>query len=73
MADKKHTKLFTNEEGNSLYERFNKILKNAQYFDSLVGYFRTSGFYRLCDSLENIEKIRILIGLNVDKQTYNFL
>ena len=71
MAERKHTKFFTNEEGNSLYERFNRILKNAQYFDSLVGYFRSSGFYRLCDSLENIEKIRILIGLNVDKQTYD--
>ncbi len=73
MADKKRTKFFTNEEGNSLYERFNRTLKNAQYFDSLVGYFRTSGFYRIYKSLENVEKIRILIGLNVDKQTFDLL
>lgn len=70
---KRRTKFYTNEEGNTLYERFNQTLKNAQYFDSLVGYFRTSGFYRLYKSLENVEKIRILVGLNIDKQTYDIL
>ena len=70
---KRRTKFYTNEEGNTLYERFNQTLKHSQYFDSLVGYFRTSGFYRLYQSLENVEKIRILIGLNIDKQTYNII
>ena len=56
MAEKKRTKFFTNEEGNTLYERFNQTLKNAQYFDSFVGYFRTSGFYRLYNALGNVEK-----------------
>ena len=73
MAGRTDTKFFTNEDGNSLYERFNHTLKNAQYFDSLVGYFRTSGFYRLYKSFENIDKIRILIGLNVDRKTLDFL
>ena len=60
---------FTNEPENSLYERFNKILKkNTQFFDVLVGYFRASGFYLLQDSLDNVEKTRILIGINTDKQ-----
>ena len=68
-----HTKFFTNEDGNSLYEKFSQTLKNAQFFDSLVGYFRTSGFYRICDSLKDIEKIRILIGINVDKYTYEVM
>ena len=70
---KRRTKFYTNEEGNTLYERFNQTLKNAQYFDSLVGYFRTSGFYRLYQSLENVEKVRILVGLNVDRQTYELI
>ena len=70
---RKRTKFYTNEEGNTLYERFNQTLKNAQYFDSLVGYFRTSGFYRLYKSLDNVEKIRILIGLNIDKQTFDIV
>lgn len=73
ITKKKRTKFYTNEEGNTLYERFNQTLKNAQYFDSLVGYFRTSGFYRLYESLENVDKIRILVGLNVDKNTYNII
>lgn len=73
MTNFTDTKFFTNQDGNSLYERFNHTLKNAQYFDSLVGYFRTSGFYRLYKSLENVEKIRILVGLNVDKQTFDMI
>ena len=37
---------FTNEPERDLYARFNKILRsNTQFFDVLVGYFRTSGFY----------------------------
>lgn len=37
-------KFFTNEPERTLYDRFNKILKtNTQYFDVIVGYFRTSG------------------------------
>ena len=70
---KRNTKFFTNRDGIGLYERFNQTLKQAQYFDALVGYFRTSGFYRICDSLDNIDKIRILIGINIDKETYNIL
>lgn len=67
------TTFFTNEPGSTLLNRFKKILKDAQYFDVLVGYFRTSGFYHLYKSLESIEKIRILVGLNVDKRTYEII
>jgi len=57
---------FTNEPGAELATRFKRILVASRFFDVLVGYFRTSGFYRLADSLENVEKIRILVGLNID-------
>ena len=70
---RRNTKFYTNKDGVGLYERFNQTLKHAQYFDSLVGYFRTSGFYRLYKSLENVENIRILVGLNVDRQTFDIL
>lgn len=61
---------FTNEEGKSLADRFKKIIQsNTQFFDILVGYFRASGFYELYEALENVEKIRILVGINVDEQT----
>lgn len=60
---------FTNEPERNLYDRFNKILKrDTQFFDVLVGYFRASGFYLLQNALENVEKTRILIGINTDKE-----
>lgn len=60
---------FTNESERTLYDRFNKILKrDTQFFDVLVGYFMASGFHLLQDSLDNVEKTRILIGINTDKQ-----
>ncbi len=61
-------KFFTNDESDSLYSRFVSTIKDAQYFDVLVGYFRTSGFYRMRENLEPVEKIRILVGLNTDKK-----
>lgn len=65
------TRFFTNSDGSNLYERFNHTLKNAQYFDALVGYFRTSGFHRLYKSFDKVEKIRILVGINVDRQVFD--
>lgn len=65
---------FTNEPERTLYDRFNKILSNnTKYFDVLVGYFRTSGFFKLCNAMQDIEKIRILVGLNVDSKTIELI
>ena len=74
-AKTNHTDLrfFTNDENNSLLDRFKKVLKDTQSFDILVGYFRSSGFYQLFESFEKIDKIRILVGLNVDKESYDIL
>ena len=67
-------KFFTNEPERDLYSRFSKILNtNTQFFDILVGYFRTSGFFRLYPAMESVEKIRILVGLNVDKYTIDII
>src|SRR5665648_151458 len=65
---------FTNEPERNLYDRFNSILKsNTQFFDILVGYFRTSGFFLLYPAMDDIEKIRILVGLNVDAKTVEII
>ncbi len=64
---------FTNEPENKLIDRFKSFLKDVQYFDILVGYFRTSGFFQLYESFENIDKIRILVGLNIDKRTFDII
>jgi hypothetical protein len=37
----------TNQEGENLRERFAVLIKDTQFFDVLVGYFFTSGFYCL--------------------------
>ena len=67
-------KFFTNEPERDLYSRFATILKsNTQFFDVLVGYFRTSGFFKLYPALESVEKIRILVGLNVDRFTVKII
>lgn len=64
---------FTNEKNNTLLDRFKATLSNTKYFDILVGYFRTSGFFQLYPSLENVDKIRILVGLNVDRKTIELI
>jgi HKD family nuclease len=65
---------FTNEPERSLYDRFCSILNsNIQFFDVLVGYFRTSGFYMLYPAMEGVEKVRILVGINVDWKTIELI
>ena len=59
----------TNENNRSLKDRFNVLIKDARFFDALVGYFYTSGFYGIYKSLENTEKIRILVGISTDRRT----
>lgn len=59
----------TNEKNQSLKNRFEVLIKDTSFFDCLVGYFYTSGFHALYKSLENTEKIRILIGISTNKQT----
>lgn len=73
MSQDTDTKFFTNDLGFSLLDRFKATLKDSKYFDILVGYFRLSGFHQLYDSFEKIEITRILVGLNVDKETYNII
>ncbi len=63
----------TNEEQKNLKSRFQALIKDTKLFDCLVGYFYTSGFHAIYKSLENTEKIRILIGISTSRQTYELL
>lgn len=63
----------TNEKGQNLLNRFTTLIKDTRYFDCLVGYFYTSGFHSLYKSLENTEKIRILIGISTDRKTFDLI
>ena len=61
---------FTNDQNQTLLDRFRATLADTALFDVLVGYFRSSGFYQLCDSIEPIEKTRILVGLGIDDESH---
>lgn len=63
----------TNEKGQNLLERFKVLIKDTKFFDVLVGYFYTSGFYALYKSLEQTEKIRILIGISTSKRVIELI
>ena len=63
----------TNEDGQTLKDRFSVLIKDARFFDCLVGYFYTSGFSAIYQALENTEKIRILIGISTDRKTYDLI
>lgn len=63
----------TNEQNQSLKDRFEVLIKDTSFFDCLVGYFYASGFHALYKSLEKTEKIRILIGISTNRQTYDLL
>lgn len=64
------TKFFTNQDGNSLLKKFEGVFANIEsirHFDALVGYFRTSGYFKVRKFLDKIPRIRILVGINVDQ------
>ena len=63
----------TNEENQSLKERFRVLIKDTSFFDCLVGYFYSSGFHAVYPALENTEKIRILIGIGTNRQTFEMM
>ena len=70
-----HTDLtfITNQDGQTLRERFLSLIKDTKFFDVLVGYFYLSGFHLLIDSLQKTEKIRILIGIGIDERIYKLM
>ena len=68
------SRIFTNTINNTLLKRFEDVLKdNVKFLDVIVGYFRFSGFNKLYASLDKTDAIRILVGLNIDTQSYTFI
>jgi superfamily II DNA or RNA helicase len=57
----------TNMGTNTLSAALKDILPNCDRVDALVGYFYFSGFRDLADELKN-KKIRILVGMDVDRR-----
>ncbi len=69
------TQLFTNRNGNTLIKKFEGVftyVPGIACFDVLVGYFRASGYFRVRPLLDKIPKVRILVGIDVDRLTKDF-
>lgn len=65
-----HSNFFTNKNGNTLMKEFEGILQhnqNIKNLDAVVGFLRASGYFSLRPFLDNINLVRILIGIDVDK------
>jgi ERCC4-related helicase len=62
------TKFFTNSKENTLLEKFKGVFTYTKVaaFDALVGYFRSSGYFRIREYLKDVNQIRILVGIDVD-------
>ncbi|MFQ3579738.1 MAG: helicase-related protein, partial [Bacteroidales bacterium] len=73
MSNYSDLTFITNEKDQNLLERFKVLIKDTEFFDVLVGYFYTSGFYALYKSLEKTKKIRILIGIGTSKKTIELI
>ena len=61
---------FTNRDGNTLMKEFEGILTNnpqVKNLDAVVGFLRASGYFSLRPFLDGINKVRVLIGIDVDK------
>ena len=64
------TRFFTNRGDNTLMKEFDNLLQHNPHIknlDAVVGFLRASGYFALRPFLDNINKVRILIGINVDK------
>ncbi len=63
----------TNEGEVTLSKRFERLLKQTKFFDCLVGYFYTSGFHNMYESLKDVNKVRILVGIKTDRETFDLI
>lgn len=62
--------IFTNKGGNTLIREFEGIIQHnpqIRNLDAVVGFLRASGYFSLRPFLDNMGKVRILIGIDVDK------
>ena len=63
------TKFFNNGLGNTLFDKLKGIASEMATFDrflAVVGFFRSSGYFKLRKELGNISEIKILVGINID-------
>jgi len=60
---------FTNQSANTLYKKFVGVfshMQNIEYFKSVIGYFRASGYFAIRQHFPVDLKVKIIAGINVD-------
>jgi superfamily II DNA/RNA helicase len=60
---------FTNQGENTLYKKFVGVfehMQNIEYFKSVIGYFRASGYFSIRKHFPDNLKVKIIAGINVD-------
>lgn len=60
---------FTNQGENTLYKKFVGVfehMQNIEYFKSVIGYFRASGYFAIRKHFPTDLKVKIIAGINVD-------
>ena len=63
------SKFFNNNTGNTLFDKLKGIASGMANFDrflAVVGFFRSSGYFKLRKELNDVEEIKILVGINID-------
>ena len=63
------TKFFNNGLGHTLFDKLKGIASEMTTFDrflAVVGFFRSSGYFKLRKELGDISEIKILVGINID-------
>ncbi len=63
------TKFFNNTLGNTLFDKLKGIASGMATFDrflAVVGFFRSSGYFKLRKELGDVSEIKILVGINID-------
>ena len=65
-----NTHIFTNRDENTLIKEFQGALENNRQIrnlDAVVGFLRASGYFSLRTLLDSIGRVRVLIGIDVDR------
>lgn len=64
------SKFFNNSGENTLFAKLRGIAQGMANFDrflAVVGFFRSSGYFKLRKELGDVSEIKILVGINVDE------
>lgn len=64
------SKFFNNNGENTLFAKLRGIAQGMANFDrflAVVGFFRSSGYFKLRKELKDVSEIKILVGINVDE------